>query len=122
MAKARTGKGRRVMRHRRVRTKVAGTPVRPRLAVFRSLNHVYAQIVDDTQGITLAAASSLDPDVRRQKDGKAKTDVSKLVGELIARRAKEKGVSSVVFDRGWYKFHGRVKSLAGAAREGGLVF
>ena len=122
MAKVRTGKGRRVMRHRRVRTKVSGTSDRPRLAVFRSLNHVYAQIVDDTQGITLAAASSLDPDVRRQKDGKAKTEMSKLVGELIARRAKEKGVSSVVFDRGGYRFHGRVKSLAGAARAGGLIF
>jgi large subunit ribosomal protein L18 len=86
------------------------------------MNHVYAQIVDDRQGITLAAASSLDPDIRRQKDGKAKTDVSKLVGGLIARRAKEKGVNTVVFDRGGYKFHGRLKSLAGGAREGGLVF
>ena len=122
MARARTSKGRRIIRHRRVRTKVSGTSSRPRLAVFRSLNHVYAQIVDDRQGITLAAASSLEQDIRRQKDGKAKIDVSKLVGELIARRAKEKGVDTVVFDRGGYKFHGRLKSLAGGAREGGLVF
>ena len=122
MARARTSKGRRIIRHRRVRAKVSGTSSRPRLAVFRSLNHVYAQIVDDRQGVTLAAASSLDSDIRRQKDGKAKTDVSKLVGELIARRAKEKGVNTVVFDRGGYKFHGRLKSLAGGAREGGLVF
>jgi len=110
------------MRHRRVRRKVAGTESRPRLAVYRSLQHVYAQVIDDTQGVTLAAASSLEPDVRSQKEGKRKTEVCKLVGGLIAQRAKAKGISTVVFDRGGYKYHGRVQAIANAAREGGLVF
>ena len=122
MAKSGTGKARRVTRHRRVRRHVSGVTERPRLAVFRSLKHVYAQVIDDTQSVTLAAASSLEEQVRSQRDGKPKTDVSKLVGGLIAQRAVSKGVKAVVFDRGGYKYHGRVKALADAAREGGLAF
>ncbi len=122
MARTKARKGRRVMRHARVRRKVKGTPERPRLAVFRSLNHVYAQVIDDSRGVTLAAASTLDGELRGQRDGKVKAETSKGVGQLIARRAKELGVTQVVFDRGGYKYHGRVKALADAAREGGLVF
>lgn len=122
MAKIRGNKSRRVMRHVRVRRTVVGTTERPRLAVFRSLKHVYAQVIDDSQGLTLVSASSLDPAVRDQRDGKQKAEVSKVVGSLIAERAKESGIKSVVFDRGGYKYHGRVQALADAAREGGLVF
>ena len=122
MAKIRTNKGRRVMRHIRVRRKVGGTAERPRLSVYRSLNHVYAQVIDDSQGVTLAAASSLESAVKSQKDGKRKVDVAGLVGELIGERATGKGISRVVFDRGGYQYHGRVKALAEAARKGGLVF
>jgi large subunit ribosomal protein L18 len=122
MARPKTGRARRVTRHIRVRRKVSGDAARPRLCVFRSLNHVYAQVVDDTKGVTLAAASSLDAEIREHRDGKPKSLISTLVGKLIAQRAKEKGVSSVVFDRGGHKFHGRTKALADAAREGGLVF
>jgi large subunit ribosomal protein L18 len=110
------------MRHRRVRNKVKGTAARPRLALFRSLNHLYAQVIDDDRGVTLAAASSLDAQIRAQRNGKTKSEVSTTVGSLIAERAREKGVTKVVFDRGGYQYHGRVKSLAVAAREGGLVF
>ena len=122
MAKPKTGRVRRLTRHVRVRRRVSGSAERPRLCVFRSLNHVYAQVVDDAKGVTLAAASSLDPEIREQRDGKPKSQISTLVGKLIAQRAKEKGVSTVVFDRGGHKFHGRTKALADAAREGGLVF
>ena len=122
MARARTRRGMRVVRHVRVRRKVTGTPERPRLAVFRSVNHVYAQIIDDIHGNTLAAGSSLDGVVRAEKDGKPKTEISTLVGSLIAQRARELGITKVVFDRGGYQYHGRVKALADAARKGGLVF
>ena len=122
MAKIRTNKGRRVMRHIRVRRKVGGTAERPRLSVYRSLNHVYAQVIDDSRGVTLAAASSLESAVKTQKDGKRKVDVAGLVGELIGERATGKGISRVVFDRGGYQYHGRIKALAEAARKGGLVF
>ena len=122
MAKIRTNKARRVMRHARVRRKIGGTPERPRLSVYRSLNHVYAQVIDDSRGETLASASSLESAVKTQNDGKRKVDVAGLVGELLSERAKEKGISQVVFDRGGYKYHGRVKALADAARKGGLVF
>ena len=116
-------KSRRQMRHKRVRRKIAGTAQRPRLAVFRSLNHIYVQVIDDSAGHTLAAASSLDAEVRESANGGTpKSQVSALVGSLIARRAAEKGVSGVVFDRGGFKYHGRTKALADAAREGGLVF
>lgn len=117
-------KARRQMRHKRVRRKIAGNAQRPRLAVFRSLNHIYAQVIDDSAGHTLAAASSLDAEVRESVNGggMSKSGVAALVGALIARRAAEKGVSGVVFDRGGFKYHGRTKALADAAREGGLVF
>jgi len=109
-------------RHRRVRLKVVGTDERPRLAVFRSLNHIYAQVIDDTAGRTLAAASSLDPSLRG--DGKTGGNVAtdREVGRLVAERATGNGVRKVVFDRGGFKCHGRVAGLADAAREGGLEF
>ena len=119
---ARAGKRRRVMRHSRVRRKVRGTPQRPRLAVFRSLSHVYAQIIDDSQGVTLVAASSLEGQVKEQMSKGSKTAASRLVGTLLAERAVDRGVTTVVFDRGGYKYHGRVKALAEAARGKGLVF
>lgn len=122
MAKIHTKKGRRVMRHVRVRRKVGGTSERPRLSVYRSLNHVYAQVIDDSQGVTLAAASSLEQAVKERNADKRKTELAEIVGELIGQRAQQKGVSKVVFDRGGYKYHGRVKALADAARKGGLVF
>jgi large subunit ribosomal protein L18 len=112
----------RTVRHLRVRKRVKGTSEQPRLCIFRSLRTIYAQVIDDTQGHTLAAASSLES---QQKDGGSpppKTDASAAVGKLIAERALAKGISQVVFDRGGYKYHGRVKALAEAAREGGLKF
>lgn len=123
MAKARVRKMRRQVRHKRVRRKVFGSGERPRMAVFRSLNNIYVQIIDDVQGHTLVAASSLDPDVRGQVNGgKPKSEVAALVGSVIAERALDKGIKSVVFDRGGFKYHGRAKALAEAARKGGLVF
>ena len=110
------------MRHARVRRKIGGTSERPRLSVYRSLNHVYAQVIDDSQGVTIASASSLENAIKSQMDSKRKVDVAELVGSLVGERAKEKGVSQVVFDRGGYRYHGRVKALADAARKGGLVF
>ena len=122
MTARRASRAQRAARHRRVRRRVSGTVQRPRLAVFRSLNHVYVQVIDDVHGVTLAAASSLDREIRDERDGKPKRDVASLVGALVARRAAEKGVSTVVFDRGGFKYHGRVHALASAAREGGLKF
>ena len=109
-------------RHRRVRAGVVGTPERPRLNVFRSLRHMYAQVVDDSVGKTLVAVSTLDPEVRTQLEGLHKIDQAKLVGKTLAERAQKAGIKAVVFDRGGYKFHGRVKALADASREGGLDF
>ena len=111
-----SSKNRRVMRHARVRRNLKGTTNRPRLAVFRSLNHVYAQVIDDDVRVTLVAASSIESSIKRQKNNQNKAEVSKLVGELLAQRAKGKGISSVVFDRGGYKYHGRVKALTEAIR------
>ncbi|MCY4654850.1 MAG: 50S ribosomal protein L18 [Dehalococcoidia bacterium] len=123
MAKARVRKTRRQVRHKRVRRKVFGWPDRPRMAVFRSLNNIYVQVIDDTQGHTLVAASSLESDIRAQVNGgNAKSEVAALVGSVIAERALDKGIKSVVFDRGGFKYHGRAKALADAARKGGLVF
>ena len=113
---------RRLARHRRVRRKVRGTEQRPRLSVFRSLRHIHAQIVDDSKGVTLVAASSVEPEVAEQRQRKPKSEASRLVGRLVASRAAAKGIKQVVFDRGGYKYHGRAKVLADAAREGGLVF
>lgn len=109
-------------RHRRVRKKIFGTAKRPRLNVFRSLRHVYAQVIDDEQGHTLAAASSLDPDLRDELAALDKSAQAKVVGQALAKRARAKGVRLVVFDRGGCKYHGRVKALADGAHEGGLEF
>jgi large subunit ribosomal protein L18 len=109
-------------RHRRLRRRVAGTPERPRLNVFRSLRHIYAQIIDDERGFTLAAASTVEPEVRDQIGGMDKTAQAGLVGRVLAQRALAAGITQVVFDRGGYRYHGRVEALAVAAREGGLVF
>ena len=109
-------------RHHRVRLKVSGTNSRPRLCVFRSLNHIYAQVIDDSQGHTLVSASTLDAEIRDDTAGKSKTGRAEMVGLLLAKRASGKGISQVAFDRGGYKYHGRVKALAEAARQGGLKF
>jgi large subunit ribosomal protein L18 len=108
-------------RHRRIRVSLSGTSQRPRLNVFRSLQHIYAQVIDDSTGATLAAASTNEPTVRGTLTG-TKTDRARAVGKAIAERAKQKGVSSVVFDRGGYLYHGRIKALADGAREAGLEF
>jgi len=121
MAK-RTPRELRIRRHRRVRKKVNGTPQRPRLCVFRSNMHIYAQIIDDTVGRTLAAASTVEPELRASLTGKTKTERAKAVGAVIAERARAAGIERVVFDRGGFKYHGRVQALADAAREGGLQF
>lgn len=122
MPRDRTARRPRVARHIRLRKKVTGTPDRPRLAVFRSHAHIYAQVIDDTSGRTLQAASSLDLKRREGVSSGTKTDWSRRVGADIAHKAKENGISKVVFDRGGNDYHGRVKALAEAAREEGLVF
>ncbi len=109
-------------RHSRVRRKVLGTSERPRLAVFRSNQHIYAQLIDDTQHHTLASASTVDSDLKESLDTGANCDASAQVGKLIAERSIEKGIKRVVFDRGGNLYHGRVKALADAAREAGLEF
>ena len=112
----------RVARHERVRTKIEGTAERPRLAVRRSLKHIYAQLVDDVSGVSLALVTSNSKEIQEKVAEGSKTDASKAVGELIAVKAKEKGISAVVFDRGGYLYHGRVKAVADAARSAGLEF
>ena len=107
-------------RHERIRKKVSGTPDRPRLSVYRSLNHIYAQLVDDSRGGTIAAASTLE--LKSEEGHKGNRAMAKRVGELIAKKAMDKGIKRVVFDRGGYLYHGRVKALADAAREAGLEF
>jgi large subunit ribosomal protein L18 len=109
-------------RHVRVRSKVVGTTQRPRLNVYRSLNHIYAQVVDDSQGHTVVSVSSVDPSLQKSLTGKSKKEQATVVGEALAERALEAGITQVVFDRGGYKYHGRVKALADASREGGLKF
>jgi large subunit ribosomal protein L18 len=121
MGKDNTGEAR-DRRHARLRAKVEGTTSRPRLSVFRSLNHIYAQIIDDSRGHTLISASTLDPEVKGEAAGKEKTNQAGLVGSLVAKRALSKKIKQVVFDRGGYKYHGRVKALAEAARKTGLKF
>ncbi len=121
MSKA-TPKVARLRRHKRVRAKVKGTGSSPRLCVFRSPNHIYAQVIDDSLGHTLTQASTLAPEIKDKAVGKAKRGKAELVGSLIAERALGKGITQVVFDRGGYKYHGRVKALAEAAREAGLKF
>ena len=112
----------RIVRHRRLRNKVVGSSARPRLCIFRSLRHIYAQVIDDTSGHTVAAASSMETEIVPAGSKAVKSERSKMVGTAIAQRAKSKGIDTVVFDRGGYKYHGRVKILADAAREGGLTF
>ncbi|HYM90457.1 MAG TPA: 50S ribosomal protein L18 [bacterium] len=109
-------------RHLRIRQTVRGDAARPRLSVFRSLAHIYAQVIDDARQQTVAAASSLDPEIRTEVAKAKKAEAGKLVGQLIARRAQAKGVRKVVFDRGGYLYHGRVRAVADGAREGGLEF
>ncbi len=109
-------------RHARVRSRVSGIPERPRLNVFRSLNHIYAQVIDDIKGVTLASASSLDTNIRDSSEGKKKMERAEMVGKLVAERALAAGINEVVFDRGGYKYHGRVKALADASRKAGLKF
>ncbi|MFH0941649.1 MAG: 50S ribosomal protein L18 [Chloroflexota bacterium] len=112
----------RLKRHERVRLKVSGTPERPRLCVFRSLNHIYAQVIDDTRGHTLAAASSLEPEITEPGQKKTKQAEAEKVGALVGKRAKENGIKELVFDRGGYQYHGRIKALAEAVRKAGLKF
>ena len=113
---------RREQRHRRVRAKISGAPTRPRLNVFRSARHIFAQIIDDSKGHTLVAASTLDAEVRANAPKWNKKEEAKAVGKLLAQRAASKGLKQVVFDRGGYQYHGRVKALAEGSREGGLEF
>ena len=112
----------RLIRHARVRKKVSGTPEKPRLCVYRSLNNIYAQVIDDTVGNTLVAASTLDADIKGSLADKNKVEQAKLVGELIGKRAKAEGIDKVVFDRGGYLYTGRVAALAEGARKAGLDF
>ncbi|MDG3007200.1 50S ribosomal protein L18 [Paludisphaera sp. Pla2] len=113
---------RRVRRQRRVRKRLEGTPERPRLAVFRSSKHIYAQVIDDQAGKTLAQASTLDPDIKAELKYGGNKAAASVVGRVVAERAKEAGVAKICFDRRSYKYHGRVAALADAAREGGLQF
>ena len=122
MAKKRTRAIARKRRHYRVRKTVIGTAERPRLNVYRSLNEIYVQVIDDDKGHTLASASTIDTELRKKTKGMTKKEQAKLVGETIATRAKKKGVKAVVFDRGGYKYNGRVAALAEGAREKGLQF
>lgn len=112
----------RLKRHLRVRKKIQGTAERPRLNVFRSSKHMYAQLIDDVKGVTLAAASTLDKDLKDQIGNGGNVEAARKVGELIAKRAKAQGFEQVVFDRGGYLYHGRIQALADAAREAGLEF
>ena len=122
MAKSKSRNSARKRRHARVRKKVQGTPECPRLNVYRSLTEIYAQVIDDEAGNTLVSASTIDVDLRSQMDGLNKTEQANLIGKAIAERARHKGVDSVVFDRGGYRYIGRIKALAEGAREGGLEF
>ncbi len=120
-----TGKGKyagRKRRQRRIRAHISGTPQRPRLNIYRSSTNIYAQLIDDLAGKTLASASTIDTEVAPQVEGKNKVDAARIVGKVVAERAKAAGIGTVVFDRGGYKYHGRVAALAEGAREGGLEF
>lgn len=113
---------RRLNRHKRVRNKISGTPDCPRLNVYRSLTNIYAQLIDDVAGVTLVAASSLDKDIKGQVENTGNIEAAKLVGELVGKKALEKGIEEVTFDRGGNIYHGRIKALAEGAREAGLKF
>ncbi|HBF5400236.1 TPA: 50S ribosomal protein L18 [Clostridioides difficile] len=112
----------RLQRHKRVRRKISGTSQRPRLCVFRSANNIYAQIIDDTKRVTLVAASSLEAEVKSAVNHTGNKEAAKKVGELVAKKAVEKGITEIVFDRGGYLYHGRIQELAEGAREAGLKF
>ena len=112
----------RIKRHLRIRKNIKGVPSRPRLSVFRSNKHIYAQIIDDTASHTLIAASTMEKEIASALDSTSNVDAAKAVGSAIAKKAAAKGIKEVVFDRGGYLYHGKVKALADAAREGGLVF
>ncbi|MFQ5471490.1 MAG: 50S ribosomal protein L18 [Dehalococcoidia bacterium] len=122
MKKTKTPRAARRRRHARVRKTVSGSPQRPRLAVFRSLQHIYAQIIDDTAGHTLVSATDTESSLRSAAADKKKSEIARLVGEELAKKAKGKGITTVVLDRGGFKYHGRVKALAEGARKGGLSF
>ncbi len=115
-----TKRASRLARHKRVRKKISGTPERPRLSVFRSAKHIYVQVVDDVHAVTLASVSTLSKDFRERTAEKGRIGASRWAGQEIAKKSKEKGIGRVVFDRGGYKYHGRVKAVAEAARESGL--
>jgi large subunit ribosomal protein L18 len=121
MAKVTRNKAR-LRRHLHVRKKVNGSPERPRMNIFRSITEIYAQVIDDEAGVTLASASSIDRDLRKDLKGLNKSDQASKVGELVAKRCLDKGITAIVFDRGGYKYAGRVKALAESAREAGLKF
>ncbi len=112
----------RVARHNRIRARVSGTTARPRLNVFRSSANIYAQLIDDEKGFTLVSASTIDNDIVAQLEGKNKVEAARIVGRVVAERAKNAGITSVIFDRGGYRYHGRVAALADGAREAGLQF
>ena len=122
MPKEGTSRIRRIARHQRVRKNVYGSSERPRMSVYRSLNHTYAQVIDDKKGVTLVSASSLEMSVKNKLTDKSKKEIASLVGSLIAERAMDNCLKEVIFDRGGYKYHGRVKAVAEAARKGGLTF
>ena len=122
MPKEGTSRIRRIARHQRVRKNVNGSSERPRMSVYRSLHHTYAQVIDDKKGVTLVSASSLEMSVKNKLTDKSKKEIASLVGSLIAERAMGNGLKDVIFDRGGYKYHGRVKAVAEAARKGGLTF
>lgn len=113
---------RRIARHYRQRNKISGSATRPRLSVFRSAKHIYAQVIDDVEGVTLASASTMDADVKAKLDGKNKTEEATIVGEVVGKRAKAKKITEVVFDRGGFLYTGRVAALADGARKAGLKF
>ncbi|MBZ0300182.1 MAG: 50S ribosomal protein L18 [Anaerolineae bacterium] len=112
----------REQRHRRVRARIIGTTERPRMNIYRSLSNIYVQVIDDTVGRTLVSASTIDKEIATQIEGKPKLEAAKIVGKVVAERAKQAGISQIVFDRGGYKFHGRVAAVAEGAREAGLEF
>jgi large subunit ribosomal protein L18 len=122
MGKINPRKGMRLKRKRRIRKKLSGSEARPRLSVFRSARHIYAQIIDDLQGVTLVSAGTLSPELKDKVSGLKKKEAAKEVGKLLADKAKSKGIERVIFDRNGFLYHGRVKSLAESCREHGLVF
>ncbi len=113
---------RRLERHRRIRNNLNGTSEKPRFDVFRSSKHIYVQVIDDVQGVTLVSASTAEKELKEAIEGKTKTEAAKIIGQVAAERAKAKGIENVVFDRGGYIYHGRVKAVADGAREAGLNF